>query len=199
MITQTNCPSCGAPIEFALGSSIVVICEFCGSAVARTDRDVRNLGKVADLVDTRSPLAIGVEGRFERRPFVLTGRAQIAHPAGGVWDEWYATFGDGTTGWLAESQGRFHMTFRAAGDVPALSSLRPGGTVPIPVAPGSYVVVEVNSARPISAQGEIPYALEPGREFFFADLSALGGAYATIDYSETPPLLFAGREATLAD
>ena len=54
-VTRANCPSCGAPVEFKLGASIVVICEFCNSAVARTDRDVRNLGKVADLVDTRSP------------------------------------------------------------------------------------------------------------------------------------------------
>src|SRR4051812_32249310 len=56
MITTANCPSCGGPITFKVGSSITVICEFCGSAVARTDRDVRNLGKVADLIDTQSPL-----------------------------------------------------------------------------------------------------------------------------------------------
>ena len=84
IITTANCPSCGGPITFKVGSSITVICEFCGSAVARTDRDVRNLGKVADLIDTQSPLRVGLEGRFDGQPFVLTGRVQIAHEAGAL-------------------------------------------------------------------------------------------------------------------
>lgn len=201
MVTRANCPSCGAPVEFKLGASIVVICEFCNSAVARTDRDVRNLGKVADLVDTQSPLAIGVEGRFDGKPFVLTGRAQIQHQAGGVWDEWYATFGDGRTGWLAEAQGRFYMTFPVPVSDPSLlppvGTVRPGLKGPLPGTPGTFAVSELGRARPIAAQGEIPYALVPGEEYMFADLSGDAGQFATIDYSESPPLLFGGREVTL--
>src|SRR5262245_48875073 len=104
ILTTGNCPSCVAPVSFKLGSSLVVVCEFCGSAVARTDRDLRDLGKVAALIDTQSPLRVGLEGRFEGRPFVLTGRVQIAHGAGGTWDEWYASFGGEHWGWLAEAQ-----------------------------------------------------------------------------------------------
>lgn len=200
-VTRANCPSCGAPVEFKLGASIVVICEFCNSAVARTDRDVRNLGKVADLVDTRSPLAVGTEGRFDGQSFVLTGRAQIQHQAGGVWDEWYATFGDGRTGWLAEAQGRFYMTFPIrvtdANLLPPLAHARPGLAGPLPGAQGNFVVSEIGAARPIAAEGEIPYALVPGEEYYFVDLSGDAGQFATIDYSETPPLLFVGREVTL--
>lgn len=201
IVTRANCPSCGAPVEFKLGASIVVICEFCNSAVARTDRDVRNLGKVADLVDTRSPLAVGVEGRFDGQSFVLTGRSQIQHQAGGVWDEWYATFGDGRTGWLAEAQGRFFMTFPVrvpdANLLPPLASARPGLAGPLPGTQGNFVVSEIGAARPISAEGEIPYELVPGEEYYFVDLAGDAGQFATIDYSETPPLLFVGREVTL--
>ncbi len=202
-ITTTNCPSCGGPIVFKLGSSIVVVCEYCNSAVARTDRDVRNLGKVADVVDTRSPLEVGKDGRYDGQPFVLTGRAQIAHPAGGVWDEWYATFGDGRTGWLAESQGRFYMTFpvRVADPsvLPTLATMRPGSSVVVPGAPEPFVVAEVGSAKTVAAQGEIPYELEPNAEYYFADLAARSGAFATLDFSEQPPILFVGREVTLRD
>lgn len=200
-ITRADCPSCGAPVEFKLGASIVVVCEYCNSAIARTDRDVRNLGKVADLVDTRSPLSVGTEGRFDGKPFVLTGRAQIQHQAGGVWDEWYATFGDGRTGWLAEAQGRFYMTFPVpvadANLLPQLGNVRPGLQGPLPGTPGNFVVSELGAARPIAAEGEIPYELVPGEEYYFVDLAGDAGQFATIDYSETPPLLFGGREVTL--
>ena len=55
-VLVANCPSCGAPVEFKSGQSIVVICSYCRSAVARTDRELKDLGKVAELVETGSPL-----------------------------------------------------------------------------------------------------------------------------------------------
>jgi hypothetical protein len=202
-ISSANCPSCGAPISFKLGSSIVVICEYCGSAIARTDRDVKNLGKVAELVDTQSPLEVGKEGRFDGAPFVLTGRAQLRHPAGGVWDEWYATFGNGRTGWLAEAQGKFYMTFPMqladASVLPAPDTLQPGAVVAFPGATNRFVVQEISEGTPFAAEGEIPYELVPGETYRFVDLSGDNGSFATIDYSEEPPLLFYGREATLQD
>src|SRR3954468_18334297 len=165
-ITTANCPSCGGPISFKIGSSVVVVCEFCGSSVARTDRDLRNLGKVADLIDTQSPLRVGLEGRFDGKPFVLTGRVQIAHQAGGVWDEWYASFGDLGWGWLAEAQGRFYMTFvRPVPDptqIPPVQQLGPGQPVGVPGDSTRWIVGETGVGRLVSGQGEIPYAVQPG-------------------------------------
>ena len=40
-VLQANCPSCAGPIEFKAGSTIVLVCPFCRSAVARTDRGAR--------------------------------------------------------------------------------------------------------------------------------------------------------------
>ena len=107
-----NCPSCGGPVEFKSGQSIVVVCQYCRSAVARTDRDLKDLGKVAELIETGSPLDIGLRGTWKDVPFELTGRAQLGHEMGGQWDEWYATFSNGWLGWLAEAQGRFYITFQ---------------------------------------------------------------------------------------
>lgn len=204
MITTANCPSCGGPITFKVGSSIVVVCEFCGSAVARTDRDVRNLGKVADLIDTQSPLRVGLEGRFENRPFTLTGRVQIGHQAGGVWDEWYAAFADGWWGWLAEAQGKFYMTFFKqvpnAAAIPPVGALQPGQPVAVPGEPTRFVVGETGVGRVLGAKGEIPYAVQPGLEYAYADLSGPGGAFATLDYRQPrAPVVFLGREVTLKD
>ena len=60
---EAPCPSCGAPVEFKVSSSLVTVCEFCHSLVARGDRKLEDLGKVAALVETNSPLELGATGR----------------------------------------------------------------------------------------------------------------------------------------
>lgn len=187
-----NCPSCGGPIEFKVGSSAVVICDFCRSIVARTDRGLQDLGKVAALIDTGSPLRRDLPGRYHGTGFRLVGRTQMKHALGGVWDEWYAAFDDGRWGWIAEAQGKYYVTFKtAADDVPPLSVIEIGGKY------RSLVITEISKATIASAEGEIPWRPEPGVTYEYADLSGAGDRFGTIDYSEEPPLLFAGEQTTL--
>jgi Domain of unknown function (DUF4178) len=196
-VTTANCPSCGARIEFQIGSSIVVVCEYCRSVVARTDRGVEDLGKVAALIDTNSPLRVGLPGKYRGAGYRLTGRTQLRHEAGGVWDEWYAAFDDGRWGWLAEAQGRYYMTFRVEREaLPPLEQLQAGDPVP---AVHGMVVAEIGEAAGIAAEGEIPWRFVPNETYDFADLSGAGGRFATLDYSEDHPLLFLGEEAKFAD
>ena len=81
-------------------------------------------------------LRVGLEGMYDGRKFRLTGRTQLAHPAGGVWDEWYAAFADGRWGWLSEAQGRYYLLFEqaASADRPSLDGLVPGADVEPPEA-----------------------------------------------------------------
>ena len=203
MSVEVSCPACGAPIAFKTGSSIVVICEFCNSVVARGDRKLEDLGKVAALVETGSPLDVGLRGVYQGVPFELTGRAQLGHEAGGVWDEWYAAFQDGHWGWLAEAQGRFYLTFEQSPPeqslIPPFEALRLGD--PVAALPTSVplTVAEMGVATQLGARGEIPYRLEPGKEYEYADLSGPSGIFATIDYSEAPPAVFVGRGVTLGE
>lgn len=200
MSVQVSCPGCGAAIEFKAGSSVVAICPYCRSAVARGDRSVENLGKVADLVETESPLAVGLTGRYEGQPFTLTGRAQISHAAGGVWDEWYASFPNNRWGWLAEAQGKFYLTFEKPlpddASLPPYEDLTAGHTIRLPNGT-SLAVAEKGVARTMGAEGEIPYRLTPGQRVCFADLSGLLGDFATIDYSDERPAWYAGKVVTL--
>lgn len=200
---QASCPACGAPIEFKIGSSVVRICDYCNSVVARGDRRLEDLGKVADLVETGSPLQIGLRGVYRGVPFELTGRAQLGHEAGGVWDEWYAAFQDGRWGWLAEAQGRFYLTFQ--GTIPQQALIEPfealelGEAVPSLPLQVPLIVAEKGIARALGAKGEIPYKVTPGEEYEYADLSGQHGEFATLDYSQQPPLVFIGRELRLAE
>ena len=202
-VLTANCPSCGAPVEFKSGQSIVVICEYCRSAVARTDRDLKDLGKVAELVETGSPLDIGVRGKWKDVPFELTGRAQLGHELGGQWDEWYATFSNGWLGWLAEAQGRFYITFQypipEGVQVPPFDQLQLGQSVPGLPWPTPLIVAETGRATALGAKGEIPYLLTPGETYDYADLSGVNGAFGTLDYNQSPPLIFLGQQVTLAD
>jgi uncharacterized protein DUF4178 len=200
---EVSCPACGAPIAFKTGSSIVVVCEFCNSVVARGDRKLEDLGKIAALVETGSPLDLGLRGVYQGIPFELTGRAQLGHQAGGMWDEWYAAFQDGRWGWLAEAQGRFYLTFEQSMPeqslIPPFAALQPGA--PMAALPTSVplTVAETGIASQLGAGGEIPYKLVPGDQYEYADLSGPSGIFATLDYSETPPMVFVGREVTLSE
>lgn len=202
-VLVANCPACGGPVEFKSGQSIVVICSYCRSAVARTDRGLNDLGKVAELVETGSPLDIGVRGKWKDQNFELTGRAQLGHEMGGQWDEWYATFSNGWLGWLAEAQGRFYLTFQYpipdGVQVPSFDQIQLGQ--PIQGLPWNtpLIVAETGRATALGAKGEIPYLLTPGETYFYADLSGTNRSFGTLDYNESPPLVFLGTEVTLAE
>ena len=200
---QANCPTCGAPVAFKQGSSIVVVCEFCRSVVARTDRALEDLGKVAEIVETGSPLDVGLRGSYQSVTFELTGRAQLGHEAGGIWDEWYAAFADGRWGWLAEAQGRFYLTFELPVatnvSIPSFEALQLGHPVAaIPIST-PLIVAEKGTARTIGAKGEIPWRVVPNETYAYADLSGQKQSFGTIDYSEMPPLVFVGQEVTLTE
>ncbi len=203
MAFRAGCPACGAEVIFKSGSSIVVVCEFCHSVVARTDRGVEDMGKVADVVESGSPLEVGLRGAVRNVPFTLTGRAQLAHAAGGMWDEWYAAFEDGRWGWLAEAQGRFYLTFQIQVPDPArlpfFDQLQLGQPVVAIPSQNPPVVAEKGEARMLAAEGEIPYRLVPNETYLYADLSGAGGIFGTLDYGEQPPNVFVGREVTLEE
>ncbi len=202
-VLEANCPSCGAPVIFKRGSSVVVVCEYCRSVVARTDRALEDLGKVAEVAETDSPLDVGLKGVYKGVAFELTGRAQLGHQAGGVWDEWYAAFADERWGWLAEAQGRFYLTFQQQhvnrNSLPPFEKLELGEPVEAISDSLPIVVAEKGTARALGAKGEIPYKLLPDETYAYADLSGQDKQFATLDYSETPPLVFVGREISLTE
>jgi hypothetical protein len=198
--TQAQCPSCASTISFGISASCVAVCPACRSLVARTDRAIEFVGKVADLAETRSPLKLGLTGQYMGAPFRLVGRVQIRHLLGGVWDEWYAAFGDRRWGWLAEAMGRFFLSFPEPPPArpPSFGELGLGRPAPR-IKTGQLIVAEKALGEFAAAEGELPVRFTPGERYEYADLSGPGGQFGTIDYSHSPPLLFVGREVTLEE
>ncbi|MCE9546162.1 MAG: DUF4178 domain-containing protein [Planctomycetia bacterium] len=197
-----SCPSCGAPIQFAIGSGVVVVCPNCQSAVARTDRAYEDLGKVAAVVETDTPLKLGLKGAYRGKRFEILGRIQYRHESGALWNEWYASFPEEKWGWLAEAQGRLYLTFEGkvskGTSLPTRSELQLGETFSIPGI-AKFTVAEIGQAAAAAAEGEIPFRFTPGEMHDYADLAAGGGKFATFDYGETPPHVYVGQEVTLDD
>jgi hypothetical protein len=196
-----HCPACGGIVEFHVASSLVTICEHCHSAIARGDKALEDCGKVADLVDTESPLRLGLQGNYRGKNYELVGRAQYQHPAGGVWDEWYMAFGGNRWGWLAEAQGRFYVTFevplRSSIGVPEFDRLDVGQAYNLGKI-GVLKIGEKNNAVAASAEGEIPWQFKPGAAVRFADLYGPHEQFATLDCSDAEPRIYVGVEVPIA-
>lgn len=193
------CPACAAPVEFHVSESLVTVCEFCHSVVGRTNKKLEEHGKVSDLVQSRSPLQLGLKGQFNGKKFEIIGRVQYRHSAGGVWDEWYLTFPGGKVGWLAEAQGAFLLTFErpVSKDSPSFEELTPGTRVALSKSGDAFTVVEKGVAKTGSAEGEIPWPFRPNVDHVYVDLHGEKGAFGTVDFNQTPPRVFVGRTVTL--
>lgn len=201
MSVRVSCPGCGGPVEFKIGSAMVSVCPYCRSVVARGDRKVEDLGKVAALADTDSNLEVGLKGRYHGVPFTLTGRTQLKHQAGGTWDEWYAAFADGRWGWLAEAMGRYFITFEQEAEavLPPFQDVKLGESLHVPGASAPLSVTEKGKAKVMGAEGEMPYRLVPDSVYRYVDMSGPSAEFATLDYGEDPPTIYVGREVTLDD
>lgn len=199
-MTQGSCPSCGAPVAFTAGSAQVVVCEHCQTVVARAGDHLEARGKVARILASETPFQLGLTGRYRKTGFRLVGHLQKRQGAGALWDEWYAEFDDGRTGWLAESEGAFHLTF-FEGQEPGrpLRELRPGRGFPLRGL--HFVVEEVGQAAVVSAAGQLPGDVSPTEAGNFVDATGPGGRFATLDFGPrtSDPELFLGQRVELAE
>lgn len=194
---RANCPSCGAPVVFRSLASIYVVCEFCHSTLLRAGEDLQNLGRMADLLEDSSLIQIGSAGVFRQRHFMVIGRIQLQYGSG-LWNEWHIVFDDGRSAWLAEAAGELMVSAQvlAKDPLPAFEDLAPA--MELQLDGRSFTVTNLERARCISGQGELPFRVAAGYDVNSADLRS-SDRFLTIDYSEVPPLLFVGQQVAFAD
>ena len=191
MALNASCPSCGAPVVFKSASSVFAVCEYCQSTLVRHDQNLEDIGKMAALVEDRSPLQLGSEGSYKGVHFALIGRIQIKYSQG-LWNEWHLLFDDMRTGWLSEAGGEYVLTFAqyVPDPLPQFDDLKIGQRFVL--ASQTWTVSNIENAECIAGQGELPFKVGAGYPVSAADLRN-GANFATLDYSETPPLLFVGE------
>lgn len=199
---QGQCPQCGAPMTFRFAAAAAQVCKHCKFVVARTDRNLVAIGKVADLVDIPTPLQLGVTGRWAGgEPFAVEGRVQLDREGapGAPWQEIFISFPQsGRWAWIASAQGRWYSTTEVAsppGALPPFGSLRPGQQVSLGPN-GTWQVAEVGRRRVVSGEGELPAVAAPGVPTGYVDLGGPDGGFGTIDYGDgrEPPKLYLGKQ-----
>lgn len=191
MALSASCPSCGAPVVFKSASSVFAVCEYCQSTLVRHDQNLEDIGKMAALVEDRSPLQLGAEGSYKGVHFALIGRIQIKYSQG-IWNEWHLLFDDMRTGWLSEAGGEYVLTFAqyVPEALPPFDDLKIGQRFVL--ASQTWTVSNIENAECVAGQGELPFKVGAGYPVSAVDLRN-GANFATLDYSETPPLLFVGE------
>jgi hypothetical protein len=189
---EANCPACGAKVFFRGTASVVAVCEYCRSTLVRHDVNLEDVGKMADLKADGSPLQLGSSGAYGGVHFAVAGRIQYRFEQG-LWNEWYLVFDDMRGGWLGEARGNYAMSFpiNVAEAFPPFAELRAGRALTI--GGRSFEVVDAQRARTIAGEGELPFRVGAGYEAPVADLQGRGRSFATLDYSEDPPLVFLGE------
>jgi hypothetical protein len=190
-----NCPSCGASITFQSAVSILAVCDYCRSTLVRHDLELENIGRMAELLADASPVQLQTQGRYHGKAFTVVGRIQLRY-AQGLWNEWYLLFDDQSGGWLGETLGNYVVTFlvKVPETIPPFSELRVGQ--PLRLQGKVYEVSNLENAQCIGGEGELPLLVGPGYVAPVVDLRGVGTdkAFATLDYSEDPPLVFIGEQ-----
>ena len=187
-----NCPNCGARITFLWSSAVQTTCEYCRSILVRHDVDLEKVGVVADLPIDASPIQIGTEGVYQQKSFVVIGRIIYEYDYGN-WNEWHLIFNDGSSGWLADPQLEYAVSFLSP----------PPGRFPEEERVFrdnqfhwngiDYYVTSITEANYAGVQGELPFEYWDKERIKFVDLRTQDGRFGTIDFSESPPLLFLGE------
>lgn len=187
-------------MTFKFAGARAQVCKYCKFLVARTDRGLTPMGRVADLVEIPSPLQVGVTGYWNGKRFEVEGRVQLDRvgAASAPWQEFYVGLTDSGEGyWVAFAQGRWYWTREIVGaQLPPLSSLGPGTTLALRET-GPISIAEVGRRKVISAEGELPDVALAGGVTPYADFGGQGNVFGTLDYGDgqtIPPKLFVGQQ-----
>jgi len=162
---------------------------------------LKEVGQTAALVEDGSPLKLGATGSLDGKTFKIVGRIQYRHPVG-YWNEWYLSMDkDQGDAWLGEANGMYFFTRlkKDAKLTPGLqiTSINAGESVEIDGK--EFFVKDIQTTKVVSGEGELPFAFEGEYEAPVVDCVREDGTFATIDFSETPPLVFIGRAVSFRE
>jgi uncharacterized protein (DUF983 family) len=211
-MNTVSCPTCGAPVAFRSAASVMAVCDYCKSTLIKDADSVRNVGRMADVLEDYSPIRIDTsgsidEGSGQRVGFVVVGRLQLRYDAG-FWNEWYVLDDAGRGGWLSDASGNYVFTREAdparwaAVSLPPFERIAPGGPLDLGQASdGSrlvFIVGDVREARCTGGQGELPFVVGSGYTARVADFHR-GADFITLDYSDVTSAALPTAPVTTAD
>ncbi len=188
----SNCPNCGAPVQFTWSGAVQTACPFCKSIIVRSDLDLEKVGEVADLPPDPSPIQLLTEGVYKGDKFQVTGRLVYEYENGN-WNEWHIVFSKGASAWLSDALLQYAISFQVHPNEPLPSHQEVSRGKHLMFGKTEYEVSTLTVAMYKGFEGELPFPYYGKSDMLFADLRTSGKAFGTLDYSENPPLLFLGE------
>lgn len=189
---QFDCPQCAAPVPFETPGAVFAVCQYCQSMVVRRDADVETIGTMAELPPEHTPLQVGARGTHQGRSFKLLGRLRMSW-GDGSWNEWYADFGNGKHGWVADAQGFFQISEAQASspdlsaqmaNIRAVKSYKIDGDI--------YQLSDTKRAIVIAGEGELPFVAQPHDQWTSFDLTGPGRKFASLEDDDGEARLYTG-------
>lgn len=174
----------------------MAVCEYCHTAVLKDADTVQNIGTVSEVIADYSPIQLGTSGSVDGRTFSTVGRLQLRY-SGGMWNEWYILFEDGSTGWLADASGEYAVMIERKEEekFPTFESLAPTNNHTF--FGRDYQVADVREAECVAGEGELPFRVGSGWKARLVDLRC-GNFFLTLDYSEGDrPRAYDGKATSL--
>ena len=168
-----------------------MVCTYCNSILVRTHVDLKRVGQVADLPPDSSPIQLNTEGIYANKAFRTIGRILYEYDQG-AWNEWHILMNDGTSGWLSDAQDEYAVSFAAR-----LPNLPPAGKLQVGQQyiwnKQPYTVSVITQAHYRGVEGELPFEFWDKTTVTFADLRTESRRFATLDYSDSDPVLYLGE------
>jgi uncharacterized protein (DUF983 family) len=174
MERQFQCPSCGAGNIVTNPGIVMKVCDYCKTAMYWDKDAALSAGQKSMDLPLSSRFKIGQGGKIRGQSFRVLGRLAYAH-ANGHWNEWFVELQDGKILWLTEDEGELFLESRLdlKAPVPPHGELTLGMKISLNDTVG--IVEEIGEARCLGGEGQIPFRVEIGEAYPYADGSTEDG------------------------
>ncbi len=174
MARSISCPNCGSVFELVNPGVVMLVCDHCSTRLYVSDEAAQAIGEQSILPEDDSRLHLGASGRVLKHSFMAVGHVRYKYDEG-FWDEWYLELNNGKYVWLMEDERDLSLEIATdKDDIPEPDKLV--ASLPAVKVKGvAYLAQFTGEAVCEGAAGQLPFVVEPGHKYKWADLATLDG------------------------
>jgi len=177
------------------------ICDYCKTAIYWDEESALRAGRKSMDLPPSARFKVGASGKIRGRSFTVLGRITYSYDKG-FWHEWFVEMQDGKIMWLTEDEGELFLEtpLQLESPAPRYDELEPGMQVNLNDKVG--VVEEVGQAQCLGGEGQIPFQVQIGETYPYADGSGADGSFSfglEYDAQTGKPAAFIGKILEVKD
>ena len=195
MEREFKCPSCGAANKVTNPGILMKVCDYCKTAIYWDEESALRVGRKSMDLPPSARFKVGASGKISGRSFTVLGRITYGHEKG-FWHEWFIEVQGGKIMWLTEDEGELFLEtpLELKFPVPSHEELQPG--MQITLNDNLGIVEEIGKAECLGAEGQIPFQVQIGETYPYADGAGADGSFSfglEYDAQTGQPTAFIGK------